>query len=32
MRKAKAITNKNTTKDGFKNSKVTKKMIRPREN
>jgi hypothetical protein len=32
MRNTEAITNKNTTKDGVKNSKVTKKMIRPREN
>jgi hypothetical protein len=32
MRKAKAITNKNTTKDGVKNSKLTKKIIRSREN
>jgi hypothetical protein len=32
MRRVKEITNKNTTKDGVKNSKVSKKMILPREN
>jgi hypothetical protein len=31
MRRVKEITNKNTTKDGVKNSQVTKKSIRPKE-
>jgi hypothetical protein len=31
MRRVKEITNKNTTKDRFKNLHVTKKRTRPRE-
>jgi hypothetical protein len=32
MRKVKIIPNRSTTKDGVKNSKATRKRIRPREN